>query len=278
MKYYTKDIRILDKDNVGVVVLLKPNVQDTNTSKDEATLLCVANTHLLFNKKRGDIKLAQLAYLFAEIDSLAVLSNDSLNIVHCPIVLCGDFNSLPYSPLYDLITTSQLDYTTRCPAIISGQLMPSQVNLGPSSRFMEPPLLPWALGITFNCQWRKPQGEDKANSSSDEERGEHDGTRIITSPFQFESVYKHKFDDGIEEVTTCHFKACCNVDYIFYTPGTRQVTERQNNKSNYTQRGTLTVLGKLDLIRKTDFHIIKQLPNSRLSSDHIALHALFKLT
>ena len=30
--------------------------------------LCVATTHLLFNPKRGDIKLAQLAVLLAELD------------------------------------------------------------------------------------------------------------------------------------------------------------------------------------------------------------------
>ena len=30
--------------------------------------LCVATTHMLFNPKRGDIKLAQLAVLLAELD------------------------------------------------------------------------------------------------------------------------------------------------------------------------------------------------------------------
>lgn len=32
---------------------------------------CIANTHLLFNKRRGDVKLAQLAVLLANIDHVS---------------------------------------------------------------------------------------------------------------------------------------------------------------------------------------------------------------
>lgn len=38
---------------------------------NEDALFCVASTHLLFNPKAGEVKLAQLAYLFAELHKLA---------------------------------------------------------------------------------------------------------------------------------------------------------------------------------------------------------------
>lgn len=160
VRYYTPDVQILDKDNVGVILLLKVN---TANHKVDNQFICVANTHLLFNKKRGDIKLAQLAYLFAEIHELAVLSQDDRGKTHCPIILCGDLNSLPFSPLYHFLVTGQLEYNTRSPAVISGQLTPSQTRRGPSSRRVRTPLLPWKFGITADCQWREER-ESKSDT------------------------------------------------------------------------------------------------------------------
>ena len=160
VRYYTPKVQILDKDNVGIVLLLKANTPD----QAENPFICVANTHLLFNKKRGDIKLAQLAYLFAVINELAVLSQDDHSKTHCPVILCGDLNSLPYSPLYHFLINGQLDYSARSPAIISGQLAPSEARRGPSSRQIRTPLLPWEFGVTSDCQWRKEQ-ESKSEGS-----------------------------------------------------------------------------------------------------------------
>ena len=142
------------------LALLKVNTPD---DKVKDSYICVANTHLLFNKKRGDIKLAQLAYLFAEINELAVLSRDDHKKTHCPVILCGDLNSLPYSPLYHFLTTGQLQYNAKYPAVISGQLTPSQARKGSSARRIREPLLPWEFGVTEQCQWRerresKPKG------------------------------------------------------------------------------------------------------------------------
>ena len=160
VRYYTPKVQILDKDNVGIVLLLKANTPD----QAENPFICVANTHLLFNKKRGDIKLAQLAYLFAEINELAVLPQDDHSKTHCPVILCGDLNSLPYSPLYHFLINGQLDYSARSPAVISGQLAPSEARRGPSSRQIRTPLLPWEFGVTLDCQWRKEQ-ESKSEGS-----------------------------------------------------------------------------------------------------------------
>lgn len=150
-------MKLLDKDNVGIILLLKAKQPDCKT---EEQFICVANTHLLFNKRRGDIKLAQIAYLFAEINELSLLTKDDHSKTHCPIILCGDLNSLPYSPLYNFLITGQLEYCTRCPAALSGQLPPSETRYRPSTRRIQPPLLPWEFGVSADCQWRedKPEG------------------------------------------------------------------------------------------------------------------------
>lgn len=95
---------LLDRDNVGLVVLLQPN--DAVVQSDPSAFICVANTHLLYNPRRGDVKLAQLAILLAEINRLSRLPDGSTS----PVVLCGDFNSTPWSPLYSFLTTGCLDY------------------------------------------------------------------------------------------------------------------------------------------------------------------------
>lgn len=101
VEYFRKGIPILDRDNVGLIVVLKP----VGVSGSECNI-CVVNTHLLYNPRRGDIKLAQLALLMAEISRVAQQDDCTA----CPILLCGDFNSVPASPLYTFITDSKLEY------------------------------------------------------------------------------------------------------------------------------------------------------------------------
>lgn len=96
---------LLDRDNVGLVLLLQP--KDVASSLNRFSSICVANTHLLYNPRRGDIKLAQLAILLAEISRLSRLPNGPTS----PVVLCGDFNSTPLSPLYRFLTTGCLNYS-----------------------------------------------------------------------------------------------------------------------------------------------------------------------
>eukprot|EP00064_Thunnus_orientalis_P023473 superscaffoldBa00008903_g23717 len=103
VEFFRPGDALLDRDNVGLVVLLRPNAAAARS--DPSAFICVANTHLLYNPRRGDIKLAQLAILLAEIKRLSRLPDGSSN----PVVLCGDFNSTPLSPLYSFLTTGSLE-------------------------------------------------------------------------------------------------------------------------------------------------------------------------
>lgn len=101
VEFFRPDVPLLDRDNVGLVLLLQPKI-----ASGTSPAICVANTHLLYNPRRGDIKLTQLAMLLAEMSSVAHQKDGSV----CPIVMCGDFNSVPGSPLYSFIKEGKLNY------------------------------------------------------------------------------------------------------------------------------------------------------------------------
>lgn len=108
VEFRRPDLAVLDRDNVAVVLLLQPVVGGGSGAAAQGAPICVANTHLLFNPRRGDVKLAQLAVLLAEIDHAVKPWRSSGS--PSPIILCGDFNAVPNMPLYQLITTGQLYY------------------------------------------------------------------------------------------------------------------------------------------------------------------------
>ena len=103
VEYLKPGIDVFDRDNVGLLLLLQPKHFRVGSDRPQ---LCVANTHLLFNPRRGDVQLAQLMMLFAEIDLLAtydIASTMPWNPSYHSVVICGDFNVVPFSGLYDFI-------------------------------------------------------------------------------------------------------------------------------------------------------------------------------
>ncbi|NXK88030.1 ANGE1 protein, partial [Formicarius rufipectus] len=146
IEYFRPGLDVLNRDNVGLVLLLQP-VLPEGLGLKAISPLCVANTHVLFNPRRGDIKLAQVALLLAEIDKIARTTEGS----YYPVILCGDLNSVPDSPLYKFIRNGELSYHGM-PAwkVVSGQEDFSQQLY---SRKLLAPLWPSSLGITDNCQY-----------------------------------------------------------------------------------------------------------------------------
>jgi mRNA deadenylase, exonuclease subunit and related nucleases len=64
VEYYQPGVRILDRHNVGLVAKFAVRA---NPSR----YLVVATTHLLYNPKRHDVKLAQMQILLAEVERFA---------------------------------------------------------------------------------------------------------------------------------------------------------------------------------------------------------------
>lgn len=131
--------------------MLKPVAGAAKFGKDFR--LCVSTTHLLFNPRRGDIKLAQLCLLLAEIDRLAFCGDSPDGVpLYFPILLCGDMNSEPHSPLYTFLTRGSLCYEGLLSGDVSGQsdganrgrYVPldaslRQLNISGSSRYLPVP-------------------------------------------------------------------------------------------------------------------------------------------
>ncbi|NXT98617.1 ANGE2 protein, partial [Buphagus erythrorhynchus] len=273
VEFFRRDIPLLDRDNVGLVLLLQPRFH-CNTS----AAICIANTHLLYNPRRGDIKLTQLAMLLAEIASVAPQKHGSF----CPIIICGDFNSVPGSPLYRFIKEGKLNYEGLAIGKVSGQ---EQFPRG--QRILPIPIWPKKLGISQNCVYEIKQQQKEENAGEKLEAAKPDNTQeiVIASEklssklqhhFKLSSVYSHYFPEtGIPEVTTCHSRSAVTVDYIFYSAANDDTAAQPGAEDSFC--GGLKLLGRLALVTEKDLWTVNGLPNENNSSDHLPLLAEFRL-
>ncbi|ALC41717.1 angel [Drosophila busckii] len=97
VELYDQKLPLLDRANVAQLAKFK--------LKHAGKEFIVANTHLLFNPRRDDVRCAQLARLLKE---LCEFREDTAT----PIVIMGDFNSMPNSTPIELITKEPTDDTT----------------------------------------------------------------------------------------------------------------------------------------------------------------------
>lgn len=143
------------------MVKLKPIRKDGQKS---SMSICIANTHILFNPRRGDVKLAQLMVLFAELDKIADKSNDG-SIDYCPMILCGDLNSEPNSDIYNFTIEGYLQYEDLLVRQMSGQ------REGQHGRdvYLTKDFFPKALRISDDCKYFNKlldnDGNDPVNNS-----------------------------------------------------------------------------------------------------------------
>ncbi|KAI5168878.1 protein angel homolog 2 isoform X1 [Manis pentadactyla] len=272
VEFYRPNVPLLDRDNVGLVLLLQPKVPSA-----ASPVICVANTHLLYNPRRGDIKLTQLAVLLAEISSVAHQKDGGF----CPIVMCGDFNSVPGSPLYSFIKEGKLNYEGLAIGKVSGQEQSSR-----GQRILSIPIWPPNLGISQNCVYEVQQLPKVEKTDSDLTQTQLDKAEVLVKTeklssnlqhhFSLSSVYSHYFPDtGIPEVTTCHSRSAITVDYIFYSAEKEDVAGQPG--AEVALVGSLKLLARLSLLTEQDLWTVNGLPNENNSSDHLPLLAKFRL-
>ena len=176
--YKVDRVPVLDRDNVGLLLKLVP-------VSGQSGPLIIANTHLLYNPKRGDIRLCQTAMMLAEIDRLRSGSST-------PVILTGDLNSEPESPVLKLLTSGTISY--------SGE------RLGRRAKRPAPhKLLPDSLGLSDSCQWLV----------SLQQRDMEDGFRVGTGRFWHKLDLVPAFPDP-EAVTTFQ-EGWITVDHMLYS-------------------------------------------------------------
>jgi protein angel len=86
--------------------------------------------------------------LLAEIANVTHYKDGS----SCPIVMCGDFNSVPGSPLYSFIKEGKLNYEGLAIGKVSDQEQSSQ-----GQRILSIPIWPSNLGISQNSVYEAQQ-------------------------------------------------------------------------------------------------------------------------
>ncbi|XP_072536397.1 protein angel homolog 2 [Salminus brasiliensis] len=257
VEYFRQGISLLDRDNVGLILLLQP-VEPSGS----ACSLCVANTHLLYNPRRGDIKLAQLAMLLAETSRVSRLADGTT----CPVLLCGDFNSVPQSPLYSFVKESKLEYVGMPIGKVSGQEESSR-----GQRVLAAPIWPPSLGISQQCQYEFKSNEHKVKDLKQEA-----SLNSIEHGLKLTSAYSHYLkENGQPEITTCHSRTAITVDYIFYSP--TQGDGCVHTECSMPEERGLQLLARLALVSEAELGEVNGLPNQHNSSDHLPLIAQFRL-
>ena len=111
-------------------------------------MVVVGNTHLLFNPRRGDIKLVQLQMLLAEMDRMAYCDKVDHNC-HGTI-LCGDMNMEPHCPIFNFLSKGFLTYEGLLVKTMSGQ---KEARNRGREIYLGQFLLPDEVGITDKCQF-----------------------------------------------------------------------------------------------------------------------------
>ncbi|XP_058074600.1 carbon catabolite repressor protein 4 homolog 6 isoform X4 [Magnolia sinica] len=84
-----------------------------------ANQVVVCNIHVLYNPNRGDIKIGQVRVLLDRAHAVSRNWNDA------PVIICGDFNCIPKSPLYNFISEQKLNLSGLAKNQISGQFSAS---------------------------------------------------------------------------------------------------------------------------------------------------------
>ena len=227
VEYCKPNVELLDRDNIGLIALLTPRIlqsRNEHAVNQDLPFIVVATTHLLYNPRRHDIKLAQLQLLFAELDLIAFnhrgtnsVGNNNLLQCYHPTILTGDFNLTPDSSIYQFITRGSLQYKG---------LSRRQLTSDPRGVVLTDELIPPHLNVTDTCQHAhvtekrasltgtsQPEREEK----NPESRTVQFSTGQLSHQLQFQSVYPHRLArlNGAPEATTFQ-NEWVTVDYIFH--------------------------------------------------------------
>lgn len=212
-------------------------------------LFCVATTHLLYSPTRGEVKIAQLQYFLAEIDRFARRTFEETSSCY-PIILCGDFNAQPQSPLIDFLLQGSLKYDEYCPLEVSGQ-SPTSTRGGRSSlKIPSRPLLSPTF-VTAECRFPDPRKPTPASVDSK-------SAAILTHDKNFLSVYD--LTDASQVTSNVNGDRHL-VDYIFHTKA-----DEESDR--------LTLLDRYELYNDDEV-VDLPMPNHQFPSDHFLLAARF---
>lgn len=220
-------VQLATRDNVGLIAKLEK----------EGKRFLVANTHLLYNPKRTEVRLAQLQIFLAEIDRIRRKDSEHLNVL-----LMGDLNSTPESPVLKLLNEGKLLSTFR----------PLPSCLGVSSQSVhlekESKLYHSQKQVISPCEGKEELVPTYAATNQ---------SYLLSHPFKLHSVYD--LNEAPSRGVTTFQHGWVLVDYMFYSDGIRLMS-----------RLSLPTAAECDLY-------VRFLPNEFNPSDHLPLVGEFKI-
>ncbi|CAN7061971.1 unnamed protein product [Brassica oleracea var. botrytis] len=93
----------LVKDNIALIVVLEAKFGNQPTdASGKRQLICVANTHVNVQQELKDVKLWQVHTLLKGLEKIAASAD-------IPMLVCGDFNTLPGSAPHSLLVYGKVD-------------------------------------------------------------------------------------------------------------------------------------------------------------------------
>ncbi|EFP00147.1 hypothetical protein CRE_18436 [Caenorhabditis remanei] len=247
VNYFISPNSISNRENIGQILALRCRIT--------GEIILVANTHLLFNEERGDVKLAQLAILFASIYKMRSdigLSTQFKNSIP-PVLVMGDFNMEPNSKIYDFIVNGKLFIEGESIRTMSGQ------SIRPGGKKCESAKLLFETTVGLNSMFT-PSGSSGRLPVLD---------GYIRHPFQFFSAYHQGLTTSphqTRKISTYH-KDAAAPDFIFFT--------KENTKSGDDK---LQLLECFDLPTYDTLTSAVPWPNRHVPSDHLPIMAKFELT
>ncbi|KAL0807722.1 hypothetical protein Bca101_100214 [Brassica carinata] len=214
----------------------KLRVQSSEQTSTSPRRLVVGNIHVLFNPKRGDIKLGQVRLL---LERAYKLSQEWGNI---PVAIAGDLNSTPKSAIYDFVASADLDTQLHDRRQISGQ---SELDTKPS-----PFRNHYAVSVSQTNEWSQEELQLATGGQA---------TTHVRHQLKLNSAYagvpgtqRTRDQCGEPLATTCHSRFQGTVDYIWHTKELVPVRVLE----------TLPT----DVLRRTG-----GLPSEKWGSDHLAI-------
>lgn len=126
--------------------------------------ICVANTHIYWNPSRPEVKAAQASYLLTSMTNFCIQESQHYKATKTlpPALICGDFNSMPDSSLYQKLTTGTL-LQQSASAATKSTLDPKELGMlyGQDTKFL------CDVSLLKICKWLRILGIN-ARSESEE--------------------------------------------------------------------------------------------------------------
>lgn len=262
---YNLQIPTMDRDNIGQIIVF--GINGTNSC------LCISNTHIYFNMKRGEVKLAQLAYFLAN-QSRVSEEIQELKKHFVGHIICGDFNIWPKSPIYRFILERYLNMTLfdrygLAHPVESERFLPlkaasNALNLMyPRSRVN----LPLDhMKISANCEFAECLLHGKESLE-------------MRHKFHFASVYEHEYDgEDHREISMYMNNEARSPDLILYSVVENNLKDSLPSERRYIVENFIQLNRRLSLPTHAQLNsTCGPLPNEQSGSDHLPLCALFDL-